>query len=120
MGALAYPGRGATRRQLDRKPRLPNDLHAMNETDTPETDAAECDCSEFYDIGVIPGQDSGPSGYVHIEAARKMERERDTARLELSKFAAIQAEQVAKRAEFLETLDRKVASREREDESARD
>jgi len=54
------------------------------ETPTPETDDAECDCAKFYDMGVIPGQDSGPSGYVPIEVARKLERERDEARRLLS------------------------------------
>jgi hypothetical protein len=47
----------------------------MNET--PDTDAAECDACELY------GDDSsGPSGYVPIEVARKLERERDEARRE--------------------------------------
>lgn len=60
----------------------------MNETDTPETDAAECDASELY------GDDSsGPSGYVPIEAARKLERERDESRARVAELQSSEPNQ---------------------------
>ena len=43
MGALAYPGRGATRRQLDRWPGRPNDPNAMNETISGHSYCPKCE-----------------------------------------------------------------------------
>lgn len=56
----------------------------MSDRPTRETDAAEIDNSHFADYG------SGPSGYVVVDLARKLERERD----ELREKTARQAERI--------------------------
>jgi hypothetical protein len=76
------------------------------ESSTPETDGKLAD-----------GFTSEEMQEHHVPAsfARKLETERDQARRELSRFTEREAADAAKRVEFLETLDRKVASNAQRD-----